>query len=146
VSADNDRTIVSRRRLAAPREQVFRAFAEPQRLARWWGPQGFRNTFQTFEFRPGGRWTFVMHGPDGTDYPNDVSFELIEPPAHIVLRHHPQPGFRLYVSLGEAGGATDVEWQQVFDSPDLKRKLEAICRPANEQNFDRLEAELASPA
>jgi uncharacterized protein YndB with AHSA1/START domain len=49
--------------IAATPEEVFAAIASPQRLARWWGPEGFRNSFDTCEFRPGGVWEFTMHGP-----------------------------------------------------------------------------------
>jgi uncharacterized protein YndB with AHSA1/START domain len=40
-------------------------------LSRWWGPAGFTNTFEVCEFKKGGRWSFVMHGPDGRNYPNE---------------------------------------------------------------------------
>ena len=49
------------------------AFSDPVRLARWWGPAGFTNTFTICEFKPGGQWSFTMHGPDGTNYPNAIS-------------------------------------------------------------------------
>ena len=68
VKAHTDREIVSTRVLDAPRELVFRAFSDPDLLARWWGPEGFTNTFHEFDLRPDGAWRFVMHGPDGTDY------------------------------------------------------------------------------
>jgi len=51
-AAAPDREIVSARTFAAPRERVFEAFRDPARLARWWGPRGFRNTFEVFDLRP----------------------------------------------------------------------------------------------
>jgi uncharacterized protein YndB with AHSA1/START domain len=45
--------------------------------AQWWGPEGFANTFAQFEFKPGGRWVFVMHGPNGANYPNESVFREI---------------------------------------------------------------------
>ena len=72
-------TFKTSRAFAAAPEAVFAAFAAPERLATWWGPDGFRNTFETFEFKPGGQWRFIMHGPDGTDYPNESRFTQIEP-------------------------------------------------------------------
>ena len=59
--------------------QVFDAFARPDRLARWWGPDGFSSTFEEFDLRAGGTWSFVMHGPDGTGYPNTNVFRTVEP-------------------------------------------------------------------
>jgi hypothetical protein len=54
--------------ISAPRELVFEAFTEVRHLSRWWGPEGFTTT-RAFEFRVGGEWDFVMHGPDGTINP-----------------------------------------------------------------------------
>jgi hypothetical protein len=62
-------TFRTERVLPYPPQQVFEAFARPELLARWWGPSGFTNTFEVFEFKPGGRWKFVMHGPDGSRHP-----------------------------------------------------------------------------
>src|ERR671932_6885 len=67
-SATADREIVVSRSIDAPRELVFEAFTGVRHLSRWWGPEGFTTTTRSFEFRVGGEWDFVMHGPDGTDY------------------------------------------------------------------------------
>ena len=61
------------REIPATPEEIFAAFSDPVRLARWWGPAGFTNTFTICEFKPGGQWSFTMHGPDGTNYPNAIS-------------------------------------------------------------------------
>lgn len=128
-------------------EQVFAAFSNPERLARWWGPAGFRNTFQVFEFQPQGRWAFVMHGPDGTDYPNENVF-LETSPDRIVVRHVPAPQFTLTVTLAPAGSGTQLAWRQALDDRRVAERVAPIVLPANEQNLDRLEAELggAGPA
>lgn len=81
------RSIVVERLIAAPRELVFRAFTTAEHLAHWWGPTGFSITTSAFEFRPGGVWRFVMHGPDGRDYQNRQVFDVIEPPARIVCHY-----------------------------------------------------------
>jgi len=72
-SATADREIVISRVISAPRELVFEAFTEVRHLSRWWGPEGFTTTTRAFEFRAGGVWDFVMHGPDGTDYQEWIS-------------------------------------------------------------------------
>ena len=71
-SATADREIVISRVIDAPRELVFEAFTEVRHLSRWWGPEGFTTTTRSFEFRVGGAWDFVMHGPDRTDYRVDL--------------------------------------------------------------------------
>jgi uncharacterized protein YndB with AHSA1/START domain len=116
-------------------------------LSRWWGPQGFRNTFEQFDFRVGGDWKFVMHGPDGSDYANHSVFEEITPPSRIVLRHLGDHEFVLTMTLTpEPAGRTRLHWRQRHDSVRARDEVAAFCIPANEQNFDRLEAELARMA
>jgi uncharacterized protein YndB with AHSA1/START domain len=90
-SATADREIVITRVIAAPRELVFEAFTEVRHLARWWGPDGFTTTTRSFEFRPGGTWDFVMHGPDGTDYQEWVTWSEIVRPERIALVHGESP-------------------------------------------------------
>lgn len=143
-TAESTREIISSRVLPYPRERVFRAIAEPGRIARWWGPAGFRNTIASFDFREGGEWKFTMHGPDGTDYPNHARFEAIDAPRSLVLRHVNAPQFRLFMTLAEEGSGTRLHWRQLFDDARVREQLAPICVPANEQNFDRLAAELAA--
>lgn len=131
------------RNIAAPPSSVFAAFADSARLAVWWGPAGFTNTFTTYEFRPGGKWAFVMHGPDGKDYPNEILITEIEPPNRIVIHHVSQPMYLLTVTLEPtADGGTLVGWDQDFENPEVGRRIEHIVVPANEQLLDRLSAEV----
>jgi len=81
------RSIIGTRVLAAPRALVFSVWTDPKHLLQWWGPNGFRTTTRAFDFRPGGVWRFVMHGPDGRDYQNRITFEEIVAPERIVYRH-----------------------------------------------------------
>jgi uncharacterized protein YndB with AHSA1/START domain len=135
-------TFHASRDIPASPDQVFAAFSDPQRLARWWGPAGFTNTFNVCEFRPGGRWSFVMHGPDGGHHPNESVFAEIEPPSRVVVQHTSQPTFRLTVTLAPSAGGTAVSWAQAFESADVASRIEHIVVPANEQNLDRLAAEV----
>ncbi|MFT3869557.1 MAG: SRPBCC domain-containing protein [Nibricoccus sp.] len=126
------------REIPATPEQIFAAFNDPEQLARWWGPAGFTNTFELCEFKQQGRWVYVMHGPDGKDYPNESVFEEIEPSAKVVIRHVSGPHYRLTVRLTPSAQGTLVSWSQAFDHPDVARRIEHIVRPANEENLDRL--------
>ncbi len=74
---EDERTIVSTRLFKAPRRMVYKAFADPKQVAEWWGPHGFSTTVLEMDLRPGGKWRIVMHGPDGTDYPNDMTFAAV---------------------------------------------------------------------
>lgn len=135
------------REIPAAVEQVFAAISSPERLARWWGPAGFTNTFQVCEFKAGGRWVFTMHGPDGKNYPNESVFAEIEVPRKVVINHVVEPKFRLTIGLAPSAKGTSVSWSQTFESQDMAERVQAIVVPANEQNLDRLTAEvLGTPA
>src|SRR4026207_2297845 len=82
-----DREIVISRVIDAPRELVFEAFTEVRHLSRWWGPEGFTTTTRGFEFRVGGEWDFVMHGPDGEASQGWISGTETAPPERIALLH-----------------------------------------------------------
>jgi dihydrofolate reductase/uncharacterized protein YndB with AHSA1/START domain len=138
-----DREIVSARVFNVPCEQLFQAWSDPARLARWWGPEGFTNTFHEFDLRPGGNWRFIMHSPDGTDYPNHSIFIGVAPGERIVYRHVSAPAFQMTATFDDLGGATRLTWRMLFESAEQCEKMKSVCVPANEQNFDRLEAELA---
>lgn len=135
-------TFTTSRRFSAPPGAVFAAIRDPLRLARWWGPAGFTNHFESFDFRPGGRWVFEMVGPDGTRYPNESQFTAIEADHQVVIRHACAPLFTLTITLEASGGGTRLHWQQVLDDPDVAAAVAHIVEPANEQNLDRLGAEL----
>ncbi len=130
------------REFPAPPEAVFAAIQDPARLARWWGPEGFRNSFQTFEFRPGGAWIFVMHGPDGTDYPNQSEFLEIVPNARVRIRHVNLPHFELTLTLEPSAAGTRLTWVGVFENREFAENMRGFLESANEQNLDRLAAEV----
>jgi uncharacterized protein YndB with AHSA1/START domain len=139
----SDREIVSARIFAAPRERVFDAFSDPSRLARWWGPKGFTNTFHGFDLRPGGKWRFLMHGPDGADYPNEIVFVEVVKHERIVLRHLGEHSYELTITLDDVGGQTRVSWRMRHATAAECAKVKPFVVDGNEQNFDRLAAELA---
>jgi uncharacterized protein YndB with AHSA1/START domain len=141
---DASAAVATERLFSATPREVFAAFEQPDRLARWWGPSGFTNTFERFEFRPGGRWVFVMHGLNGASYPNESVFREIELDARIVIEHVVKPWYRLTVTLADHGGETHLAWVQEFESPEAAAKMRRITEPANEQNLDRLQSLLAS--
>jgi uncharacterized protein YndB with AHSA1/START domain len=137
-------TFATAREIAAPPAKVFAAIAEPARLARWWGPKGFTNKFEVCEFKPGGRWVFAMIGPDGKVYPNEMVFDAIERDRRIVVRHLSAPTFVLTITLEPTATGTRVLWEQVLDDPAVARTVRPIVEPANEQNLDRLTAEIGA--
>ena len=82
-----DRQMIISRVINAPRELVFKAFLDRDQISSWWGPNGFRTTTYEMDVRPGGKWRYTMHGPDGVDYPNLVVYLEVTPPERLVYEH-----------------------------------------------------------
>lgn len=122
--ATADREIVVSRVIDAPRELVFEAFTEVRHLSRWWGPHGFTTTTRTFEFRVGGTWDFVMHGPDGTDYREWITWTKLIPPERIELVHGEYRGdpnaFVSVLAFEPVGASTRIEMRTVFPTAALR--------------------------
>ena len=137
-------TLSTSREIGASTEEIFAAFSEPDRLARWWGPAGFTNTFHTFEFETGGRWVYTMHGPDGKDYPNESLFRDIVSGSRIIIDHVVLPLYTLTISFAERDGHTIVSWEQEFENKVFATKMRDFLETANEQNLDKLSAEVQS--
>jgi uncharacterized protein YndB with AHSA1/START domain len=121
--------------------QIFEAFDRLEYLARWWGPDGFTNTFEVFEsIRPGSRWKFVMHGPDGSNHPHECVVLKMDYLHTIVIKQVSAPRFVLTVTLAKHEGGTRIDWVMVFEDSAVAAALRHIVEPANEQNLDRLES------
>jgi uncharacterized protein YndB with AHSA1/START domain len=122
IDTESDqRAIIATRIFDAPRELVFALWTDPVHLAQWWGPNGFTTTTHGFDMRPGGVWRFVMHGPDGRDYQNRITYEEIVSPERIVYRHGGDADvepvqFKTTVSFEELGGKTRITMRMDFPS------------------------------
>jgi uncharacterized protein YndB with AHSA1/START domain len=117
----SNREIIVLRTIEGPRRLVFEAFTDVKHLARWWGPTGFTTTTRAFEFRPGGVWDFVMHGPYG-DLQNWIEWREIVPPELIDYLHGERDGdpraFASTVTLVERGATTEVTMRTVFKTKE----------------------------
>lgn len=80
------------RLLNAPRELVFEVWTDPKHIVAWWGPNGFTTTISEMNVSKDGIWRFVMHGPDGVDYPNRVQFLEVKPPERLRYLHTDDQG------------------------------------------------------
>ncbi|MCK7591434.1 SRPBCC family protein [Subsaxibacter sp. CAU 1640] len=135
--------IYSSRIIEAPVAKVYEAFANPVHLQQWWGPEGFTNTFHTFDLKPGGHWKLTMHGPEVGHYENDSVFQSIEPQKRVAWKRLSQPLFDMEVcfeSISEE--RTRISFRMTFATEKECEKLKKFVLPKNEENFDRLEREL----
>jgi len=143
IKTTPDCEIVSSRIFNFSRELVFRAWSEPVHLKNWWGPAGFTNTFHEFDFRVGGKWSFIMHGPEKGNYPNECEFIKIEKPSIIAWKRYSKPHFQVVATFEEVSDAkTNLVFKMLFNSPEECGKLKPFVVDKNEENFDKLEVEL----
>ncbi len=140
--SEQNRVLQTQRIIPFTPTEVYAAFAKPDRLAKWWGPKDFTNTFEVFDFKVGGSWQFVMHGPDGNDYNNDCVFKELVSGKRFTIEHISPPRFTLSVLLVPAEEGTQVRWVQKFEDPQVADAVRHIAEPGNEQNLDRLEMHL----
>lgn len=88
ATASADRTMILERLIDAPMAKVWSAWADPQALPKWWGPEGYSCRTTRIDLRTGGEWVFDMIGPDGTVYPNHHRYRLFERDAGIDYTLH----------------------------------------------------------
>lgn len=142
----SDHEMVVTRTINAPRELVFAAWSEPKHLAHWFGPDGFTLTTHSMEFAVGGFWRFIMHGPDGRDYKNAITYLEIEPPRRIVYKHTgeeetEQIRFRTEITFEAlADNKTQFTIRSIFDTAaELQFVIENYqADKGGVQNADRL--------
>lgn len=139
----SDLEIFSSRILNFPAEKVYKAFADPNHLKNWWGPNGFTNTIHEFDLRPGGKWLLTMHGPEKGNYENSSVFEIIKPNELIRWKRISQPLFDMEIAFEKINDSkTQISFKMIFETVEGCNKIRAFAEPKNEENFDRLEREL----
>ncbi|MEA2640074.1 MAG: hypothetical protein QOF51_1468 [Chloroflexota bacterium] len=148
-TATADREIVVSRVLDAPRELVFKAWIDPQHVAQWWGPTGFTTTTHEMDVRPGGVWRFIMHGPDGVDYPNWIKYLEVVEPERLVYNHggedEGQSDFQTTVTFVDQGGKTALTMRAVFPTAEARDYVvkEYGALDGGQQTLERLGAYVA---
>jgi uncharacterized protein YndB with AHSA1/START domain len=144
ITTTPDCEIVSSRVFNTKRELVYRAWSNPNHLKNWWGPAGFTNTFNEFDFRVGGKWSFIMHGPDKGNYANECEFIKIEEPSLIAWKRYSKPLFQVVATFDELPeNKTKLVFKMLFDTAEECNKLKGFVVDKNEENFDKLEIELS---
>ncbi|MDB5055525.1 MAG: ATPase [Bacilli bacterium] len=145
-----EREIVFTRILNAPRALVFEVWTDPKHVAKWWGPNGFTNTIHEMDVRPSGVWRFIMHGPDGIDYPNKIVYKEVLKPERLVYSHggddENDPGqFQVTVTFDDQGNKTELTMRMLFVSKEERDKVvkEYGAVEGGNQTLNRLEEHLA---
>lgn len=143
MNSNSDREIFSSRILDYPVEMVYQAFADPNHLKNWWGPEGFTNTIHEFDLRPGGKWTLTMHGPDKGNYENASIFKTVEPNKIVAWQRVSKPLFEMEISFEKLDHSkSSISFRMLFETAEECEKIRRFAEPKNEENFDRLEKEM----
>jgi uncharacterized protein YndB with AHSA1/START domain len=144
--------IITSRIIAAPRELVWQALTTPEHLKHFWGPDGFTNTFKSYDLRDGGEARFTMHGPDGTNWPNRFIFRTIDAP-RLLAYDHDNGGegpvdhkFFGEVELTDVGGQTRVELRMTESTMEARDFVAQYAVAGSQQTLDRFAAYVAHMA
>ncbi len=141
-----DREMRLTRTLDAPVELVWEVLTHPGHIAKWWGPDGFETTVHEMDVTPGGKWNLVMHGPDGTDFPNEIIYREVVKNKKLVLEYQTTPKHVTTVELEAQDDKTLMKWHMTFES---KEQLEQLVRDFQvdkglQQNVERWNQYLAT--
>ena len=139
-----DRQLVLMRMFEAPIERVFDAFCDREHIGEWFGPEGFSLTIEEMDVRPGGTWRFTMHGPDGTDYANHVTYDEVERPVRLRYTHNEERPFQVTITFDEFMGNTVLTLRSVFPTvEEMRYQVETVhAIEGGNQTLDRLGAYL----
>jgi uncharacterized protein YndB with AHSA1/START domain len=141
--------IITSRLLNAPRELVWKLLTSPEHIKHFWGPDGFTNTIQHMDVKPGGQWLYVMHGPDGTDYVNRITYHTVREPSFLGYEHDggadDKSGHRFKgeLELFAEGDKTRIELRVALASIEQRDTIAKYAVAGGIQNLERLAAYVA---
>jgi uncharacterized protein YndB with AHSA1/START domain len=111
-------TLDMRRVLAAQRSAVFAAFSDPDKLSKWWGPEGFTVPNLEFEPRVGASFRIEMQPPEGDPFYITGEFRTVDPPVRLAFTfvyEDPDPDdvdTLVELSFRDLGESTEVVFTQ----------------------------------
>lgn len=144
-----ERTLILTRDFDAPRELVFAAWTDREAVGQWFGPRGFTTTTYEMDVRPGGEWRYMMHGPDGKDWPNKVVYVEVSPPERLVYLHGEFGGewnpFHVTVTFDEVDGKTRLISRMVMPTVAMANEARGFgAVELGQQTMERLAEYLAA--
>lgn len=127
----------------APVKLVWEAWTDPKQVEKWWGPRGFTLTTKSKNLRPGGKWIYTMHGPDGTDYPNITTYHEVIKYEKLVYDHGGNDErdklFTVTVTFREEKGKTTLSMTSTLPTPEEAKAMKQFIKNANgNSTWDRL--------
>ncbi|HYF31002.1 MAG TPA: SRPBCC domain-containing protein [Chitinophagaceae bacterium] len=125
------RILTLKRTFNVPRKLVWEAWTRPEHIAQWWGPKGMEVNIIEHDFKPGGKWKYVMLMPDGNEFTCDGVYEEIVAPEKIVTSANFKPmteGVVLHVLFEENEDKTTFTFSVIHPT-------EAYCRQQEKMGF-----------
>jgi len=145
-----DREIVITRLINAPRELVYEVWTKPEHVQNWWGPNGFTITNHEMEVKPGGVWRFMMHGPNGMNFPERIVFNEVVKPERLAYTHgSDDPNdpnvFETTVTFEKQGNKTLLTMKAIFPTAEERERVvkEYGALEGGKQTINKLEEYLA---
>lgn len=139
-----NRTLGTSRIFNASLEIVWKTWSDINHLNNWWGPRGFTQTTAKHEFKENGEWSFVMHGPNGVDYQNNMVYGEIVPMKKIVIRHDSQPKFTVTAIFTVIdSNRTQVDFIQISENQKICDSIKDFAILGNVEHQMKFEAEVA---
>ncbi len=140
----SNREIKISRILNAPRELVWDVWTDPKHIDKWWGPIGFTTETHEMKVQEGSKWLCTMHGPNGMDFPNEITYTEVSKPERLIYTHT-EPKFYCTVTFEKFAGKTKLTMSMVFESADVYNYVvkEHGAIEGQAQTFTRLEEHLA---
>lgn len=148
-----DRGFTVERLFDAPRELVFKAFTEPERLMQWWGPRTYETDVCTIDLRVGGIWHYRMRSETGDAAWGRAEYQEITPPARLVYLDAFSdengsvipPKMVVEIDFIDKNGKTLVKSTVTFDSEAGRDAVMAMgMEQGLAETWDRLEEYLAA--
>jgi len=144
ITLPSDKEIKQERMFDAPRELVFKAYTQAEILSQWWGPRGYITRVDALDLRPGGKWRFVQHDPEGNEFAFRGEYLEIVPPEKLVatfefepLAGHIATETTTFVDLGPQTQLTAI---MRFDTQeDRDGMVEAGMEQGATESMDRFE-------
>lgn len=149
-----ERLLIVERVFDAPRELVWKAWTDPEQLAKWWGPRGWATTNYKLELKSGGVWHYCMRGPEGAEsWGKGVYREIVEPERLVYYdvfsdadgnTVEGMPGMLITVEFADRGAKTKLSSTAEFATAEQLESIIAMGVVTGlTETWDRLEEFLA---
>jgi uncharacterized protein YndB with AHSA1/START domain len=131
------RTLTLEAEFDASPERVWRLWADPRQLERWWGPPTYPATVDTHDLRPGGQVEYHMTGPEGDQPRGYWTVDVVQPPYRLVFRvgfanedgapNTELPLTAVQVTIQDIGGGkTRMSIESAFPTVEAMEQLAAM--------------------